>query len=253
VVIVDTMTTPLASSFLSTVRTLSTKPIRLIISTSFTADHVGGNGVLGAAGKKVDGGDGASVRAYDTVLRRMSAAKGDSALPSALWPTDVYSANQWDTFENGDSIVLYHPPAAHTDGDTIAFFRRADVVSVGDLFSPDRYPRIDLEKGGSVNGLVAALNQILKITVPEVNQEGGTMVIPGHGHLCDEADVAEYRDMVTIVRDRVQDLVKKGMTLEQVKAARVSRDYDPVYGTPQYSGEMFVEAVYRSLSNAAAR
>ena len=128
--------------------------------------------------------------------------------------------------------------------------RRSDVISIGDVFSPDRYPQVDLEKGGSINGVVAALNHILKLTVPEVNQEGGTMIIPGHGHLCDEADVAEYRDMVTIVRDRVQDLVKKGMSLEQVKAARLTRDYDPVYGTPQYTGEMFVEAVYRSLSKS---
>jgi glyoxylase-like metal-dependent hydrolase (beta-lactamase superfamily II) len=176
----------------------------------------------------------------------VSEAKGNNALPLEFWPTDAYR-DQWDTLVNGDAIVLLHEPAV-TDGDTIVFFRRSDVLSTGDVFSPDRYPRVDLEKGGSINGVVAALNHVLKLTVPEVNQEGGTMVIPGHGHLCDEADVAEYRDMVTIVRDRVQDLVKKGMSLEQVKAARLTRDYDPVYGTPQYTGEMFVEAVYRSLA-----
>ena len=196
----------------------------------------------------MDGSAGASIRAHNNVLRKMSAAKGDSALPVAFWPTDVYPGNQWDTFGNGEPILLVHEPSAHTDGDTVVLFRRSDVISTGDLFSPDRYPQVDLENGGSINGLVAALNQILKLTVPEVNQEGGTMVIPGHGHLCDEADVAEYRDMVTIVRDRVQDLVKKGMSLEQAKAERVTRDYDPVYGTPQYTGEMFVEAVYRSLA-----
>jgi glyoxylase-like metal-dependent hydrolase (beta-lactamase superfamily II) len=252
VTIVDTLTSPLANPLLAAVRTLSSKPIRLIITTSFTADHIGGNAVLAKAGRKMDGSAGASIRAHEDVLRRMSAAKGDNALPVDFWPTDVYTANQWDTFANGEPILLLHEPAAHTDGDTIVFFRRSDVISTGDLFSPDRYPQVDLEKGGSVNGLVAALNQILKLTVPEENQEGGTMIIPGHGHLCDEADVAEYRDMVTIVRDRVQDLVKKGMSLEQVKAARVSRDYDPVYGTPQYTSEMFVEAVYRSLTKSGA-
>jgi cyclase len=248
VTIVDTLTSPLANPLLAVVRTLSSKPIRLIITTSLTADHIGGNALLAKAGRKMDGSAGASIRAHEDVLRRMSAAKGDNALAVDFWPTDVYTGNQWDTFANGEPILVLHPPAAHTDGDSIVFFRRSDVISTGDLFSPDRYPRIDLENGGSVNGVVAALNQILKLTVPEVNQEGGTMIIPGHGHLCDEADVAEYRDMVTIVRDRVQDLVMKRMSLEQVKAARLTRDYDPVYGTPQYTGDMFVEAVYRSLT-----
>jgi glyoxylase-like metal-dependent hydrolase (beta-lactamase superfamily II) len=247
VVVVDTLTAPLANFLLFAIQTLSSKPIRLIITTSFTPDHIGGNAVLAAAGRKMDRSAGASIRAHQEVLQRMSALNGDNALPLDFWPTDVYTGNQWDTFANGESILLLHEPAAHTDGDTIVFFRRSDVISTGDVFSPDRYPKVDVEKGGSINGIVAALNHILKLAVPEVNQEGGTMIIPGHGHLCDEADVAEYRDMVTIVRDRVQDLVKKGMSLEQVKAARLTRDYDPVYGTPQYTGEMFVEAVYRSL------
>jgi cyclase len=251
VVVVDTLTEPLANSLLAAIRTLSSKPTRLIISTSFTQDHIGGNAVLAAAGRKMDGTAGASIRAHQRVLQRMSAAKGDNALLLDYWPTDVYDS-QWDTFANGESILLLHEPSAHTDGDTIVFFRRSDVISTGDVFSPDRYPQIDLEKGGSINGVVAALNRILKLTVPEVNQEGGTMLIPGHGHLCDEADLAEYRDMVTIVRDRVQDLVKKDMTLQQVKAAGLTRDYDPVYGTPQYTGEMFVEAVYRSLGKSGA-
>jgi len=252
VIMVDTLTSPLANSLLAEVRTLSSKPIRLVINTSSTPDHVGGNAVLAAAGRKMDGSAGASIRAHLAVLQRMSAAKGNGALPQDFWPTDVYNGTQWDTFANGEPILLLHEPAAHTDGDTVVFFRRSDVISTGDVFSPDRYPQIDLEKGGSINGVVAALNHILKLTVPELNQEGGTMVIPGHGHLCDEADVAEYRDMVTIVRDRIQDLVKKGMSLDQVKAARLTRDYDPVYGTPQYTGEMFVEAVYRSLGKSGA-
>jgi len=252
VVVVDTLTSPLANSLLAAIRTLSSKPIRLIISTSFTSDHIGGNAVLAASGRKMDGDAGAFIRAHQAVLQRMSAAKGNNALPLDFWPTHVYCGHQWDTFANGESILLLHEPAAHTDGDTIVYFRGSDLISTGDLFSPDRYPKVDLEKGGSIDGVVAALNHLLTLTVPEVNQEGGTMIIPGHGHLCDEADVAEYRDMVTIVRDRVQDLVKKGMSLEQVKAARLTRDYDPVYGTPQYTGEMFVEDVYRSLAKSGA-
>jgi glyoxylase-like metal-dependent hydrolase (beta-lactamase superfamily II) len=250
VVLVDTLTAPLANSLLATIRTLSSKPIRLIINTSFNTDRIGGNAVLAAAGRKMDDSAGASIRAHQELLRRISAEKKDNVFPLEFWPTDVYR-DQWDTFVNGDAILLLDEAAA-TDGDTIVFFRRSDVISTGDVFSPDRYPRVDLEKGGSINGVVAALNHVLKLTVPEVNQEGGTMVIPGHGRLSDEAEVAEYRDMVTIVRDRVQDFVKEGMTLEQVKAARLTRDYDPVYGTSQYTGEMFVETVYRSLAKSGA-
>jgi hypothetical protein len=132
-------------------------------------------------------------------------------------------------------------------------FRRSDVVSTGDIFTPDRFPVIDLEEGGGIHGVLAGLNRIIQLTVPEVNEEGGTMVIPGTGRLCDQSDVADYRDMVTIVRDRVQDLVKKGRTLDQIKASRPTRDYDPLYGRPEYTGDMFVEAVYRSLTKSPSK
>jgi glyoxylase-like metal-dependent hydrolase (beta-lactamase superfamily II) len=125
------------------------------------------------------------------------------------------------------------------------------VVVAGDVFTPQRYPVFDLDQGGSVNGILAGLNHLLRITVPATNEEGGTYVIPGHGHLCDEADVSDYRDMVTIVRDRIEDAIKRKMTLEQVKAARLTRDYDGIYATPEYSGDMFVEAVYKSLSTSS--
>ncbi len=106
---------------------------------------------------------------------------------------------------------------------------------------------IDLARGGSIQGEVKALNHLLELTVPEISQEGGTMVIPGHGRLCDEADVTEYRDMITILRDRVADLVEKGKSLAEVKAARLTRDYDGRYSQPTWTGDMFVESVYKSL------
>ncbi|HTA67195.1 MAG TPA: hypothetical protein VK776_02910, partial [Bryobacteraceae bacterium] len=147
------------------------------------------------------------------------------------------------------AIQMFHEPAAHTDGDTIVFFRRSDVVSAGDLFVTTSYPIIDIDRGGNIQGVVKALNHILDITIPAEKQEGGTYVIPGHGRLCDEADVVEFRDMTTIIRDRIQDMVKKGMTLEQVKAARPTRDYDPRYGaeTGFWTTDKFVEAVYKSF------
>ena len=132
----------------------------------------------------------------------------------------------------------------------MVFFRRSDVLSTGDIFSPRLYPVIDIKNGGSINGEVDALNRILDLTVPADKQEGGTYVIPGHGRLCDEADVVEYRDMVTIIRDRIQDMVKRGMTLDQVKAAKPTMDYDPLYGATSgpWTTDQFVEAAYRSLS-----
>jgi cyclase len=144
---------------------------------------------------------------------------------------------------------MFHEPAAHTDGDTIIFFRRSDVVSTGDLFVTTSYPIIDIDRGGNIQGVVKALNHILDITIPAEKQEGGTYVIPGHGRLCDEADIVEFRDMTTIIRDRIQDMVKKGMTLEQVKAAKPTRDYDPRYGadTGFWTTDKFVDAVYKSF------
>jgi len=255
VLVVDTMAETAANALLNAIHTLSPKPIRWIINTH--VHRTGGNAVLGNSGKFFAGNTrrdvGALILAHDDVLQAMQATSGKYSTGSQAWPTDTYFSGQKDLFFDSEAVEIFHEPNAHTGGDSVVFFRRSDVVSTGDVFTPDRFPVIDFEQGGSINGLIAALNHILKLTVPELNQEGGTMVIPGTGHLCDEADVADYRDMVTIVRDRVQDMVKKGMSLEQVKAARLSRDYDPLYGRPEYTGEMFVEGVYRSLTAGGKR
>jgi glyoxylase-like metal-dependent hydrolase (beta-lactamase superfamily II) len=172
-----------------------------------------------------------------------AAAAANSNIPRTALPTNTYFTPTRDFYLNGEAIVLHHVPEAITDGDTVVHFRGSDVVTTGDVFTPDRYPAIDLQAGGTVNGVIAALNRVLEITVPAKYQEGGTYVVPGHGRLCDEADVVEYRDMVTIIRDRVQDMLRKKMTLPQIQATRPSRDYDPDYGAPA----AFIEAVYRSL------
>jgi glyoxylase-like metal-dependent hydrolase (beta-lactamase superfamily II) len=168
----------------------------------------------------------------------------EAGAPPASWPMDTYFTEGKDVYVNGEAVQVFHQASAHSDGDSLVFFRRSDVVSTGDVFVPDRYPVIDVAKGGSINGELAALNRILDLTVPADKQEGGTMVIPGHGRLCDEADVVEYRDAMTILRDRILDLVKKGQTLAQVKAAKPTQDFDPLYGSP----DAFVEAAYRSLA-----
>ena len=184
----------------------------------------------------------------------MSAPVGKpGAAAATLWPTDTYFPEEKDIFFNDEAVMLYHDQAAHTDGDTIVFFRRSDVVVSGDIFVTTSYPVIDSQSGGSVHGIINGLNRILDLTVPKHEQEGGTYVIPGHGHVCDESEVLEYRDMVTIVRDRIEDMAKRGMTVEQVKAAKPTLDYDLHYGADSgpWTTAMFIEAVYRDVTKAA--
>jgi cyclase len=246
ILVVDTGTEAMAQKTAAELRRLSPKPIRWVVNTDGDPDHTGGNAALP---RSVVGGEGGGapprIVAHESVLNRMSAASGK--VPDALWPNDEYFLPTKDFSFNGEAVVVYHVPAAHTDGDSIVHFRRSDVLATGDVFTPGRYPVIDVERGGSIQGLIDAVNLILRITVPLKYQEAGTYVLPGHGRLCDEADVVEFRDMVTIVRDRVRDLKTKGMTLEAVKAARPTRDYDSEYNAP--AAGAFVEAIYKTLDN----
>jgi len=256
VFVVDTMTAEAAPDLVASIKSLSNKPIRWIVNTHSHRDHTGGNAVVARSGVYVAtgntrGGGGASILSFESALMRLNgSANSPDKAPEAGWPTDSFFVRQKDMFFNGEPVLTMHVPNAHTDGDAIVFFRRSDVIAAGDVFTPDRYPVIDAAEGGSINGIIAGLNLLIELAVPEFNEEGGTMIVPGHGRICDESDVGDYRDMVTIVRDRIQDLAAKKMTLEQVKAARPTFDYDGVYGSPSYTGDMFVEAVYRSLTAA---
>jgi cyclase len=262
VLLVDTGTAQMSAKLLAAVRAISDKPIRYVINTHVHADHTGGNGLIAKSGSTIAGGNvvgniGASagnqaaVLAFQSVLERMSAPTGQlAASPQGAWPTETYTTAERKLFFDGEGIEMIHVPAAHTDGDTIVFFRRSDVISTGDIFVTTGYPIIDLQRGGNIQGVIAGLNRIIELAIPEDLQEGGTMVIPGHGRLCDVADVVFYQEMVTIIRDRIQDMIARGMSLEQVKAAHPTRDYDPRYGstTGFWTTDMFVEAVYKSLS-----
>jgi hypothetical protein len=182
----------------------------------------------------------------------MSDPEGNAAPASTdAWPTETYfdEFHKLSEFINGEAVILYHAPAANTDGDSFVFFRHSEVISAGNLFSTVSYPLIDIEKGGSIQGVIDGLNHILDVAVAEYRAQGGTWVIPGRGRLSDTADVASYRNMLVMIRDRIRDLTKKGMTLEQVKAARPTLDFDGRYGsaTGAWTTEMFVEAVYKSL------
>jgi glyoxylase-like metal-dependent hydrolase (beta-lactamase superfamily II) len=258
-VMVDSKSAPLTERMLAEIKKLSAsaKPVRYLLNTSADADHVGGNEnlakALGSASAwQIINTPGATqtavkILAHDKVLPRMS------RLPAAAWPGETYIGREKEFYFNGEPVFMYHVPAAHTDGDSIVFFRHSDVVATGDIMRTDSYPVIDLEKGGSVQGVIDGLNLVLDLAVPAHHEEGGTFVVPGHGRICDEFDVLEYRDMVTIVRDRVQAMIAKKMTLEQVKAARPTLDYDARYGaeTGAWTTNMFVEAVYKSLSPGA--
>ena len=259
--LVDTGSAQMSGKVLEAIRKISTKPIHHIINTHAHPDHTGGNERLAAAGKTLtggnvagtiaDSGEGAAVIAHENVLERMSSQQPPP--PFRALPTDTYHVEGMKLstmFHQNEPVQLIHLPSAHTDGDTLVHFRKADVLVTGDVLDTTRYPVIDLRSGGGIQGVIAALNRILDLAFPEFRLEGGTLVIPGHGRVCDSADVAYYRDMVTIVRDRIQDMLRRDMTLEQVKAARPTMDYDGLYGADAgaWTTDMFVEAVYRSLS-----
>ena len=238
------------------------KPLRYIINTSAASDHIGGNEKIATTGFFPRGGGFggaapnvgriASVIAHENVLNRMSAPAGKEApTPERAWPTDTYFDEFYKlpAYFNGEAVIVYHEPEANTDGDSIVFFRHSEVITAGNIFSTVSYPLIDVEKDGSIQGVIKGLNHILDLAVAEYRAQGGTWIIPGRGRLSDTADLASYRNMLTMIRDRVQDLISKGMTLEQVKAARPTMDFDGRYGsnTGSWTTDMFVEAVYRSL------
>ncbi len=228
------------------------KPLRFIVNTSGDAEHAGGNPAVRAAGMTFTGGNvargaggegvGAEVWAHEAVLSRMVGEKVDVDRHAQMtYDTPKY---KWNGFFNGEGIELIHVPAASTDGDTIVYFRYSDVISTGDVFSIDRYPAIHIDRGGSIQGTVDGLNRILDMAVAQNKSQGGTYIVPGHGRVADIGDVANYRNMVIRVRDRIQDSIKNGQSLQQVRAARPTLDFDGMYGSP----DAFIEAVYRSLS-----
>ena len=218
--------------------------LRYILTTSGLPEHAGGIAAV-AASQPV-------VVSHENVLARLS----DEGVPTAGLPTLTYfgsimKVSQW---LNGEGIELIHLPAAITDGDSVVHFRRADVISTGAIFDITQYPNIDLAKGGSIQGEVAALNRLLDLVIADAGSEGGTLVVPAHGRICDVAELSNYRNMITIVRDRVDDMVKKKMTLAQVKSAKPTEDWDARFGRNlKWTPDMFVEAVYGTLVKGDGR
>ena len=268
VLLVDAGVASMSDKVLAAVRRISTRPIRYIVNTTEREAHTGGNERLAAAGSTIPfrvagdprvsdgrlGNDRASVVSYLTVFHRMSAPTGQQApRPEAAWPDNTYSTSQKKLFINDEPVLVMHFPST-TDGTSIVHFRTPDVVSVGDLVDLTGYPMIDVKAGGSIDAVVESLNRLIDITVPGRKSEGGTLVIPGHGRLADQPDIAYYREMVAIVRDRIKAMVGRGMTVEQVKAAKPTLDWDARYGRNQgWTTDMFVEAAYASLKLGGSR
>ena len=232
--------------------------VQYIFNTHSDPEHVGGNAKLAVIPKLLSfespesaGEDVSRVFAHENVLLRMSATDGkEAAHPYEDLPTDTYFTEYYklSSYFNGEGVMAIHQPSAHTDGDSMVWFRSSDVISTGDIYMTTGYPIPELDRGGSIQGVIEGLNKLLDLAIPEARAEGGTLIIPGHGRISDFGDIAHYRDVMTIIRDRVQDMIKKGMTLDQVKAARPTFEYDGRYGREAGSTDRFVEAVYRSLT-----
>jgi cyclase len=270
-VVVDTGDSAAGDKVIEEIKKLQIRPVRWVINTNADLDHTGGNGKIAKAGVAsiaVGGvaapgggggaifGDGARLMAFQNVLNRMTAPTGQrSPREIADWPTDTFFTTRKNFWFGGEPIEMWHMPAAHGDGDVMVFFRKSDVILAGDVITADRYPYIDAKNGGSIKGIIAGLNQIVATAVPEYNQQGGTRIIPGHGRVLNQSDVVEYRDMATIVLDRIERLAKEGKTLAQVKATRPTLDYDGIYGstTGSWTTDMFIEEVYKEVTPTPAR
>jgi cyclase len=258
VILVDSGRAEVSDEVLAQIRKLTDGPIKVIINTTMDLDHIGGNERLARTGAPLYAGSlgftnapQAQIFAHEKALNQISEPTGrPSAVPPALWPTDTFVGEKEKIFFNHEPIELQHAPG-HTDGDVIVWFRRSDVIATGDAYSTTSYPRFERSRGGTMQGVLDVLNHVIDVAVAEFNQQGGTRIIPGHGRISNQSDVVEYRDMATIVRDRVRDAINGGKSLEQIKAAKVTLEYDGLYSNPDYTGEMFVEAIYNDLKRAA--
>jgi len=257
--VVDTGAGKLSDKVVAEIGKLSSKPIQFIVNTSFHPEHTGGNAKLQAAGADpsltgsffsnqfADAGQGATIIGHQNVQTRMQELKPPAPAP----PSDTYFEDRRRKYHNEEAVEMFPLPNAITDGDSVVHFRRSDVIVTGDVFTTTQYPFIDVKNGGSLQGEIRALNFILDRTVYQHDEDGGTLIIPGHGRVTNEWEVAEYRDMLVIIRDRVQAMIKSGATLDQIKSARLTADYDVRFGatTGMWTTDTFVEAVYTSLKN----
>lgn len=239
VLLVDNQFAPMTGRILAAVAEVSAAPVRLVINTHWHGDHTGGNENLADAG--------AVIVAHDNVRRRMTGEQV-SAFFSSRVPPAAAAALPVLTFAsavtlhlNGQTIHVEHLPAAHTDGDALVYFEQADVIHLGDLYFNGLYPFIDVESGGSLDGLVRAIDAALARIGPQ------TRIIPGHGPLSDRAGVLRYRDMLASVEARLRALHAEGLDVDQIVAARPTRDFDAGWGSGFIKPDQWVRLMHRSL------
>jgi glyoxylase-like metal-dependent hydrolase (beta-lactamase superfamily II) len=278
VVVVNTGPREASGEVLAAIQKLSKEPIRYIINTSADADLVGGNSALSKAGLRLGAlavragrppgpDDAAFIMAHENVLDRMRAPSGSTPpFPAEAWPSETFDEPRKAMSFNGEGIEVLHQPAAHTDGDTVVFFRRSDVAVAGHILDANRFPVIDLARGGSIQGEIDALNRLIELAIPAGPYlgtpngaiatgvsalPGGTEVLTGRGRIYRQIDIVNYRDMVVIIRDTIKYMIDKKMTLEQIKAAAPAKGWEPEFGATSgpWTTSDFVEAVYKSLTN----
>jgi len=262
VMLVDSGSEAMADRTLAAVKAITKAPIRMIINTSADFEHVGGNDKVSLGGVAINPDnfsdeERATVLAHENVLQRLSAPKNrnEKPAPTGMWPTETFTSKLRSFYVNNEAVQVIRQLGAVTDGDVIVHFRRADVIATGDIVDLRRFPVIDPAKGGSIQGELEALNRLLDLTVPPmplVLKPGRTLVVPGHGRVSDYGELVDYRDMVTTIRDIIQDMVTRGLTLEQVKAANPTAGYRKRYGSDSgaWTTDMFVESIYNGLKNA---
>ena len=237
VFVVDDQYAPLTRKVIAAIATVTPHPVRFVINTHWHMDHVGGNEALGMAG--------ALIYAHENVRRRMSVegfiealnARVPASPPGAL---PVVTFTDAVTFHiNGDSVRAVHVPPAHTDGDAIIHFTKANVVHMGDTFHNAGLPFVDLSSGGSIHGIIAAADRVLAMSNAE------TRIIPGHGPVADRARLRVYRDMVVALRDRVRTLISTGRTLEQILELNIGGSYAKEFPSGH---ERFVRLAHQELA-----
>ncbi len=240
VIIIDDQFAPLTPKITAAIRALSDKPLRFVLNTHWHFDHTGGNENLGNAG--------AVIVAHENVYKRMSTEQFIEFFKMKLPPSPpaalpVITFTESVMFRlNGDELAGYHVRNAHTDGDMIVRLRKANAIHMGDTYFSYMYPFIDIESGGSVRGVLAAVDGVLA-TIDE-----NTKIIPGHGPLSSKQDLRFYRDMLSNVSTQIGRMVKARKSLADVIAARPTREFDAAWGNGFLKPEQFVEIVYKSLS-----